>query len=368
MLPVILMLLTLFDSTRATAKCDLNCTNSQVSALICHDLHSWSEAIKSINSINCTNRDLIVLKPLSPILLTSELSFVSTTYPSFFIYGVSGVNVYPWNSVCSNCAAVSLGLSNIEFYVNNQPPSQYTCSPSLVPSGSSFFQSYLLQLTLIGGNTYGSSAVCPYLFTSAYIYDGISLKFQVESFLFVSQLRFQTIDSNTSTENIDSTILSLDVTGYNYILDTGLLHPLVFRRAETLSCAGKLNGIQSGLFEPFKDLDSIQFTLNSLINFYHQIGIEWMSSLNNNSNVTLSSRIPYTYPDRDFCIFTGFPQNKGIALYLDTTSSNGSTLIFELLCTFEAITGSFFNVYRKYKLKIPEIQTIQNRFKLFLCE
>jgi hypothetical protein len=120
---------------------------------------------------------------------------------------------------------------------------------------------------------------------------------------------------------------------FNFKLDTGLLHPLVLEKIGEFSCNGTIKSIQVDLFKPLTFLQDITFGLRSLGNFYHQIGIKWMNSVNVKSNITLFSiNIPYKYPDRDFCIFaTQFPRNKSITLILDDPGPNG-TLTFLWLC------------------------------------
>jgi hypothetical protein len=62
-------------------------------------------------------------------------------------------------------------------------------------------------------------------------------------------------------------------------------------------------------------LNYISFILISLGNFYHQIGVEWINYLNNNSNLILSSTyINYRYPDQDFCIFANIKLKTGIII------------------------------------------------------
>jgi hypothetical protein len=218
--------------------------------------------------------------------------------------------------------------------VNNT--NNYNCTPGLVPdsspSGVSFFSMYLDQITIQYGNTYGQSqshsAVCPYVFTGAQI-ASIELNYQVDSFLFVSLLRFQqdtfniAIKNKTTGFSINSVINYLNIlSGYNYKLDTGFLHTLVFEQLTSLRCAGSIKSIQTDIFKNFGNL-SISLFLDSLGNFFHQIGIQWMSYLTNGSVVFMRTEIiNYTYPDKDFCIFAKFPVNRQIQLFLDASGPN----------------------------------------------
>jgi hypothetical protein len=165
----------------------------------------------------------------------------------------------------------------IEFHVNNTSPASYTCSPDLLPENSktesSLFSWCIALLSIEYGNTYGSGAQtdCPYLFKNAYMSNGIELSYQVDSFLYVTLFKFQKVND---TKTINSKMPSLAVHGYNFKLDTSLLHPLVFENLNSLSCLGNMNSIQADLFKNFRIAISIYFDMDSLGTFYHQIGLE----------------------------------------------------------------------------------------------
>jgi hypothetical protein len=350
-----MLFLTLFifeliiSQASSTATCSsYNCSKNYKTNVFCGDFNSWSELNEALHklkdSINCTQQTYIIdnLKPSAPIKLTSELN---TSYFSVFdqtaFYYVSGVDVYPWPALPIHGPSLSITLifyfSTIEFYVNSTPPGEYTCSPGLIPDDSSksvsFFSKFLNIIELKYGNTYGSAshAVCPFVFKNAQL-DEFDLHYQVDSFLFVSIFRFQEVNL-TTTLSIHSTIswFSLDEC-YNFKLDEGLLHPLVFEKVTYVSISGTIQSIQTDLFKHFRLLNELDLKMNSLGNFYHKIGIEWMNYLNINSSVSGYSSYTnnYSYPDRDFCIFSQFPVNKSIYLTIDT--ANVSTFTYAWLC------------------------------------
>jgi hypothetical protein len=161
----------------------------------------------------------------------------------------------------------------------------------------------------------------PYLFKNAQL-DTFDIELQIDSFLFNNLIRFQTYKESTNDTkslSINSSIGRLEVlTGYNYKIDMDLLNPLVLEKVSRLLFCGSIQSIQTDVFVNFKFLNSINFGVNSLGNFYHQIGIGWINYVRNGSALSLvSGEIPYAYPDRDFCIFAGFPPKRGISLDLD---------------------------------------------------
>jgi hypothetical protein len=169
---------------------------------------------------------IVLFHPKEPILISSELNFsiefnnrpVQQDFHTT-MYGVSGIDLYPWPSLkLSQCHGYScpknnliIFLSTIEFYVNNTPPSGYTCSSNIIPDETphecSFFSSYLNSLTINYGNTYASSsqAVCPYIFKNAQL-DNIYLMYQVDSFLFGIK-RLLCIFNRYNVENLSLTTI-----------------------------------------------------------------------------------------------------------------------------------------------------------------
>jgi hypothetical protein len=146
--------------------------------------------------------------------------------------------------------------------------------------------------------------------------------------------------------SINSNISQLTIKmSYNLPLDTGILHPLVFEKATGLYVGGTIQSIQPGLFKTFQTLKYMYFSLNSVGNFFHQIGVEWMTYVADGSFIVIvisleheNLKTLYTYPDRDFCLFAAyFPLNKSIFLYL--TPGLNSSLTYEWLCMHAGVNG-----------------------------
>jgi hypothetical protein len=297
-------------------------------------------------------------KPRGALILSEELNISAISYPysdsqynTITLNDFGGVEVYPWpvylNSTQNN---LMLSFSSIQFYVKNQPPGSYNCTPDLVPDDSatrvSFLSKYTYRLYMYFGNTFGSSSrvVCPYVFKNAQLPLGITLFDQVDSFLFVSLFRFQTDDwllNETQIISINSNVAMLHIFHvFNLKLDTGLFHPIVFEKLTYLQCQGTIKSIQTGLFKHLQQPLGIDFFLTSLGNFYHQIGIEWMMSLSNNSTLVLRSVLKYDYPDRDFCIFSHIPQNKDLSITFDPVNGNTSLTYSWLTQNWGGVTSN----------------------------
>jgi hypothetical protein len=350
-------MLLLLGQSNADITCKyVNGTQHTLGCFVCDKFDSWREVNDEFNSIKCINsNDTIYLKPSKPILITSELNISlvacsnnqQNSTNQVWFNSVGGINVYPWPALeCSDCVKKGFSFfkkmlyfyySSILFYVNNTQPSEYPCTPDIFPADSSsqvsFFSTYINSIYTNMGNSFGdlAQAVCPYIFKNAKLNGGFALDDQVDSFLFVTLFRFQEVN-DTQISTINSSIPNLDIEGYNYKLDTSIIHPLVFESVQIIYCYGTIKSIQTDLFGHFNRLNLVYFNQNSAGNLYHHIGIEWMNYLNSNLYVTITStNIPYTYPDRDFCIFARFPLGRGITLTLDTNAPN-CTLTYAWLC------------------------------------
>jgi hypothetical protein len=112
------------------------------------------------------------------------------------------------------------------------------------------------------------------------------------------------------------------------------MHPLAFKTVQQLEIMGSVSSIQSNLFESFKQLNEILVSVDCLGNFYHKIGIEWMTFLLKSRNMTWitfsqdDNSLPhwmnpgsgYVYPNKDLCLFAAFPFNTVMAI-LDSNLS-----------------------------------------------
>jgi hypothetical protein len=311
--------------------------------LACRNFNSWSELDDTICFLYKCNapQDSVSFQPSEPIVLTSELNIsLVANANDLNIYGVSGISLYPWLA-CPECDNMTLSLyfSTIEFYVNHTDPSGYICSPGLIPDDSanrvSLFSSLVNRLFVGHGNTIGSSSkmICPFLFKNSRL-DSLELQYQVDSFLYVSLFKFQNnLNKTTETKTINSNIAYLNIIGYNYKLDSGLLHPIVFEMLNDLNCLGTIKSIHTSVFLDLKFLTAITISCDSLGNFYHKIGIEWINYVNIGTRISpMSSIIKYNYPDRDFCIFARFPTNRSIQLVFDDPDPPNCTLTYAWLC------------------------------------
>jgi hypothetical protein len=116
--------------------------------------------------------------------------------------------------------------------------------------------------------------------------------------------------------------------GYKYALDERILDRLVFERINTLQILSSVGSLQTDLFKSFTNLLDIQVEMDSLRNFFHKIGVAWTVYLPGNAAVAfsnsddgVSNRLNgqlYTYPSKDFCIFSDFPHQNEILHILDS--------------------------------------------------
>jgi hypothetical protein len=135
---------------------------------------------------------------------------------------------------------------------------------------------------------------------------------------------------------------------YYYSLDKMLLNPKIFHELNTLTTDGFILGILS-----FQQIRFIRLLCKDFMVFFHNVGIEWMSYLNQNlpdfnlSNISFVSSVSvslidkheeliitqtvYEFPDQDFCLFRNFPNDKLIYMELLNTDLNCTCTVFWLL-------------------------------------
>jgi hypothetical protein len=264
----------------------------------------------------------IALKPRAPLLLTQELNVSQLQLASkeIELLTIKGINVYPWPAKLNAQCSLFIYMSTIEFFINGKPQSDFSCNKNLITDSdgsTSIFVSVIAQIIILNQNTFNSAPVCPFLFKNSRL-SKLELYGQVDSFLYKQLLRFQQVVDNDTT--IDSKFDELDISGYNYKLDTGILHPLVFEIITSTTIYNTVALIQTDLFKNFKHLNTIILNLDSLSNFYHQIGIEWIMFLPKTGVLIKAFQYEvqsylqplYTYPDKDLCSFSSFPQNRSI--------------------------------------------------------
>jgi hypothetical protein len=115
-LPIIM--LSQLDS--AWTKCD-DCHSYSV--LDCYEFNSWNEVNNELSSVHCRS-SLIYLKPQAQILFDNEFNHTIIRKNSLLsLFGVIGVNVYPWPTTEYRGFDLVLFMSFIQFYVNNTPSS-----------------------------------------------------------------------------------------------------------------------------------------------------------------------------------------------------------------------------------------------------
>jgi hypothetical protein len=199
--------------------------------------------------------------------------------------------------------------------------------------------SYIGELYFSNRIKYSKKPVCPFVFYNAHL-SLLNIWNQVDSLLIKNSLKFQS--PNKSLVSINSSIYQVSIKGYNYALDENLLNYLVFEYTRSIEIQGSVGLIQVDVFKPFIFLNSITLGVN-LMNFFHQIGIEWTIFLPDNTQVIFSDKyspiqeeirykfdpvintiINYAYPDEDFCLFADWPHNKHILPLFDLSHKHNS--------------------------------------------
>jgi hypothetical protein len=334
-------------------KCMLS-SDSQI--IRCFMFSTWRQFITVLNSTNQTdlaNLQVISTRPSLPIVLTGEAdmrlaldglcSKAPSSHACYNLYldiaGLKGVDVIDgWTNSSSLEIYLNIFSSTLTFFMESQ--NKYQCSEEIMKKltrGTLF--NHFDKITFGPSVEYDQQIhVCPFLFANAKL-TVLFISNVVDSFLVTNLFRFQ--QANSSFSSINSKIFSLYLTGYNINLDVSLVHPLVFEEIEQLNFEGSIASIQSDLLTSlFKQLDEVYLMLNSLANFYHQVGIEWIAHVGSDQSlwITFSDRLDgpeklaqwvnpgdgvYLYPDKDLCMFAPWPieNSSAVVPILDTNLS-----------------------------------------------
>jgi hypothetical protein len=269
-----------------------------------------------------------VIQPNTPLVLTSELDIASifstlntsrNTDFTFKIRNLSGIELVAWPSGITR-VPIEIDHSQIEFFMNGKPLSDYPCLADMmnsflnsnVSNNNSFFSAFS-EISFNSQNQYSSQPICPYIFAYANLYI-MTLSGQTET----NHLKLRLSYPNETT-TISSCIRNLRLQGYGYNLDETILNPLVFESVQSLTITGSISSIQSDLFKYFEQLSVISFFSDDLKSFFRRVGIDWTTSLNTEFNQRFmvefydqNASNQYMYPDEDFCLFSKFPTKKNI--------------------------------------------------------
>jgi hypothetical protein len=316
---------------------------------LCDDFKSWSELNTILNESQAisTNTTLISIHPSEPIQLTSDLNItrlMSCFYDidmetndqdiemTFDILGISGIDFMLWPMIAKMRAHLKVGISfeqsRIEFYRNGTLLTDNQCSAEMIykyrDNTNTFFKLFK-DITFKRQNTYPENSICPYLFSATNL-NSLSIYSLADSVVVSNLWIFKSVDTNETTMN--SRIYWLNLAGYGFDLDTGLMHPLVFESVQSLFIYRSIESIQVDLFKHFSQMSYVRLRMDCVINFVHKIGFAWTTSLAETSQswIELSKYVEdyaswidgseYLYPNEDFCVFAQYPQRNFLVYIL----------------------------------------------------
>jgi hypothetical protein len=331
-------------------KCDVDLSGI-CPVLDCLNFAAWSQVAGLVNARNLNLSDICVfyMQPAQPLVLTGELdlhqmfalvnSMELSSWPGFLFFQISGAKgvdvVSGWTPVndksvvVNPTSSVQFLSSTLSFYMNGEAPGQYSCTEEYTLKNLTkitffnYFDSISFEQLIVYDSAHW---LCPYLFSNARL-SALHFKSLVQSFLVTNLFRFQQVSSSSAAalSSINSSIIELGLSGYDYHLDESLMHPLVYERVQTIIIEGSLTAIQSNLFKSFKSINNIGITVLSLANFFHRVDVGgWASCLQNCYKIPwitfaegyfglpewLNPAGTYAYPNRDLGLFAELPLTK----------------------------------------------------------
>jgi hypothetical protein len=315
--------------------------------LYCTDINSWSE-MNAFSQPNTTAAGLY-MKLATPLILstaalnTTHMISLLTSHDSHHrkairVNGLLGLDLFPWLNPTQAPLTLTITRSLLRFYLKEKPLIESACERGITYANVSIF--LFFQRITVNNDVryYADEPLCPYVFSNTTQFE-LALLGQVTSITYNNVLRFK--DYNTSdSKSINSNADYFTLGGYNYRLDTGIFHPLVFELVEHVCFQNTIGYLQNDLFKHFPFLYTITFEMENAGNFYHKYGIEWMLYLQNTSLVNMTEfndtsldlyKSIYKYPDSDFCLFAKFPFQNSIFLFPDCDALNACTVTLKFL-------------------------------------
>jgi hypothetical protein len=362
----------------------VNSTGASQTA-ICDNFTTWPDLNKILSSSQCNPTDnplfSLTIRPSEQIALANELNLTalgqavgnSISNMILTFININGIDIIPWSSMNDAFHLFRFEHSAIEFYVNKILASDFKCSSDLVDGSATTFFNLFIQIAFLQGNSYPSQTICPYIFLNGFT-DSVTINGLSNSKLIKNLWRFQSYERNETTKTIYSGILFFHVQGFNFSLDTSLLHPLVFENIASLAVYGSVGSIQTDLFEHFQKLNNIHCFLNNYKYFFHAVDINWTHSLPMNPNPVIifstfnqggdyANKQDYTYPDEDFCLFAGqYP--KSIIIILDTNLTECTKTIRWIISNYDENTQRIIYALQQY----PNAQQIYSVCNSSTCE
>lgn len=365
--------------------CPINTTNSQHIYIIIRDRvledSAWSiELFKMVDS---------------PI--QSEFTKFSTHFEN-----IRGLNAQRPLKIPSSSSNINFYNSKLEF-VNNQAQRVRTCNDFLKLRrennsdihfiGSS--QPNDVSLSVKFRNIeFGPRAICELAFANVYM-DRLEINSLINSYYKRNLLRFEEIDRNSSTNNLNATILTLVIQSFDSDLDRNLLNPRVFAEIKDLRIKKRLRSISVDVFRPFFKLRLIEFDSKEFVRIVHKQGIEWIKSLNAEVNidldnltqiqenwdkmkallfydqkgVTLDPRFEF-FTNEDFCSMKEFPfeQLVCIDILIEHWKRTKSCTTLWLLKNTRRIYEGFGYLYFLPDLNNSLLQTCEFNKRIEMCD
>jgi hypothetical protein len=228
-------------------------------------------------------------------------------------------------------SAIMFSQSTVDFCVGcgspTPPAGQLNCTEKLINNLTSNLFNYFdtaSQSVLSFRKVVYKSPWCPFIFANARL-NIIEFDSLADSFLATNLFKFQQVDGSLSP--INSTIIKLNLKGYNFGMDESLMHSYVFKRLQQLEVTGSVGSLQLDLFKSFPDLTQIWMKIYNLASFFHKFSVSWSiyfkkSQISSVTFTDYSELRPewldppgaYTYPDKDLCIFEPIPLNSVVLI------------------------------------------------------
>jgi len=298
------------------------CNNPDLNFCLVEDFAQFSDF-----EIVCDYRLLsssLVLFPSTRLIFDQQINMINCSFETVYVHNLNGIAV---DKLLFNQQINMLVVLNSDFVfkMNAKEFEQKLFSEKNFSNIKFEFVGYI-------ANTSRE------IFKDAHI-NILSFKNMVDTKLSRNYLNFDQSENKNSID-LNSTIQELELFLFNIKLSNQMLDEGVFEKVERMRISNQIVGIEYETFASFKQLKELTFVMYSLKAFFHQVGIKWMKSLNNNVKVNFSNDSTrnqfrlikqltvslyeqeiifmklrtnfekYSFPNEDFCLFVDFPHKQ----------------------------------------------------------
>jgi hypothetical protein len=300
-----------------------------------HDFDDFNEL-----KFDCSNltikMSILQVKPNKKLLLDHKLAIKNLTIQieeDHFLIVLRNFKGFDFNSnpfaelnLQNKTLIFYMYETNFDFYQKNNLIDNSLCNNgSLLLPNNHLSITKQLNVLMLKKSNIAFKQVCSFIFKNTKIFL-IDIENLHNSVISKNIFQFIQINNNQTTMNdLNATIIQLQLTFYRTDLNSKILDNNVFAKLQVLDLNGIIKMIQPDVFRSLHQLQLLRIRSENVKNIFARNN-KWLSNINVHANNLTEKRFKdalilviyqslvnvtyYDYPDHDFCYFYKFPHRK----------------------------------------------------------